>query len=562
MLMNKIRDLSIQVKFLTALAVIFIISVSSNGIITSMIIKAEANVGALREASALKDDLMEIEDKAIAAHQYLNAFLNYGDLKQKENYEKTRDEVFDLFHAAEEIAKEDSLSQHINIAHKHFKRWERNISSKQIKMMHSPATVNMARIIESSHENSELWKDMHEEFSFLVDDLIERTSEKMHAVHTTLNHTIFASIIGSVLVLGTGTLVCLFVVFMLSRPLKSLVKITDSLVKKVWAVDIDMIERGDEIGQMARAFEKFRDSGMENETFLLAQKEQNAQRLGRAQNITSIVEAFRQEVASVMDSLETATDNMSLTSDTMSGVANQTNRLSEEVAHLAKGAGDNVNNVAAAAEELTVSINTISKQLNLTNKEVGEATKISRETVMQIKTLESSAGEIDSVIGIISDIAEQTNLLALNATIEAARAGEAGKGFAVVAHEVKSLAGETAKATEKVREQVRQIQGDTSKAVVSIEKISTAVQDLTGRMADISASMEEQAEAMQEIGRNVTEASSGTNTVVSNIADVSEATRKTQESSEGVKEIAEELSERSETLKESIDSFISEIQAA
>src|SRR3546814_11388848 len=54
--------------------------------------------------------------------------------------------------------------------------------------------------------------------------------------------------------------------------------------------------------------------------------------------------------------------------------------------------------------------------------------------------IETSAGKISDIVGLIDEIAFQTNLLALNASVAAARAGEAGKGFAVVAQEVRSLA--------------------------------------------------------------------------------------------------------------------------
>jgi len=557
-----LKNISIQVKLLSALGLIVAISLISGGVLLYTIVTSNYAVTTLQETAKLEDNISAYEEDLLLTQKYLTTFVNSGDLDQKRAYLEMLDKLPTVYEMAIADTSDPVLLDSLKVIHADFNKWHEEIASEQVKLMASPNTVDMARLLGISRESNAIWAESIGEFQKIGAVLAELSSKKSQELYDTMNLSMISSVASVALIVLAVFGSAIFIVFMVSKPLKRLVDTTEALVRKDWAVEIDGTENGDEIGQMAKALLQFRDAGIENENLVATQEKENAVRLARAKKIEDLVSVFRDDSSVVMSALEEAALQMGSSSVMMSNIANDTNKLSEDVSLSAVNAGNNVKSVAAATEELTSSIQEISTQLASSNQMADNIKSISNDTVEKVKILENSAFEIGNVIGIISDIAEQTNLLALNATIEAARAGEAGKGFAVVANEVKTLASETAKATEQVREQIDRIQGDTTEAVSFIGKISSFIDSLAEGITAIAAAMEEQTSATQEISRNVSEASNGTDTVVTSINSVSEATRRTEETSNAVNEMAEDLSKRSQVLKESITEFIGNIREA
>jgi len=557
-----LENVSIKNKLLISFGVLLLINVITGGFILFSANNSNRAVSQMDQVIHDQELLDSVANKSILMHQSLALFLNSGDLTQREAYIQHNADLKELIEKARSNVSVTALLENIDSVEALLLKHEQDIAKPQLKNMLSPYTVDLARLYESSQENISLWTNIDAEFAAVMTQIQNISDAKSGQLKQAMQLTIMATIIGVLLMMVTVFIALSFVVKTVSTPLRVLVGITNQLIEKIWDVKIDGAERKDEIGQLANALETFKQSGIENEMLQEEQARNDKVIIERAQHIEKIVEIFKGESTEVTNALEAATNNMKQTSVEMSGIADNTNRLSQEVASSAQSAGNNVENVAAASEELTASIAEISMQLNNTNKLAFDAKDITKNTVEKMRILESSASQIGNVIQLITDIAEQTNLLALNATIESARAGDAGKGFAVVANEVKHLAGETASATEQVKEQVDRIQADTKDAVDYINKISVSIEQLNEGMTSIAAAMEEQTQATQEISRNVAEASSGTNVVVKNIDDVSQATMQTQKTSEGVSEVADELSMRSKALKDSINVFINDIQEA
>ena len=257
--------------------------------------------------------------------------------------------------------------------------------------------------------------------------------------------------------------------------------------------------------------------------------------------IGDVIKAFN----ALMDSLQNIVRGVRLSSQELLSSSNHLGEAASQSLTSSQANSDAASSVAAAVEELSVSVANISSQAQLadeasksslslarqaglsTDKAANEMRAISgvvKESAQTMVELASQVKGISDIAGTIRGIAEQTNLLALNAAIEAARAGEQGRGFAVVADEVRSLAERTADSTLKIGSIIESIQKGTQVAVEQmqsgVERVNLGVQisddvgtQISGvtehvrqaamAVAHISESLREQDAAGQDIARSI-----------------------------------------------------------
>lgn len=348
------------------------------------------------------------------------------------------------------------------------------------------------------------------------------------------------------------------VTLVIARRMSSALVLMTSSVTKLgegdFGIKLPGLDRGDELGDMARSIDQFRikaaekarhEAELEEEQRLLA--EQNK---GKA--LKEMAETVERETNAAVGEVAAGTERMAKNAVRMNDTAILLGENSSSVAAAAEEALANAQTVAKASAELSSSIAEIASQVNSSRALTLEAVKASGAAQATIAKLSEAAGKVGAVTNLISEIASQTNLLALNATIEAARAGEAGRGFAVVASEVKSLAEQTAKATSEINLQITEIQEATQASVLSISAIGEVIRNVEQVSSTVAAAIEQQNVVTIEISRTVEETSQAAREVATQIVSVSneaiETGRRASEIRDDSAEIAGKVDELRATL--------------
>ncbi|WP_428669853.1 methyl-accepting chemotaxis protein [Roseibium sp.] len=343
----------------------------------------------------------------------------------------------------------------------------------------------------------------------------------------------------------------------ITRPLGQLISNIRDLIDGKLETNIDGTDRADEIGDMKRAVEVFRDNAVEvkcnNEAALARRTEEDARRA----EMDRLVNAFKGRISEVQDQLSRQTAVMGSTSEQLVDMARSATGAADGALAASRMSDESVQASAVAAEELRISIEEINQHTGNALAITREAAEAAQSTDSDVTALAGSAEKIGAVISMIRDIAEQTNLLALNATIEAARAGESGKGFAVVAAEVKELSTQTARATDEISSQIAAVQTSTVRAVEAIRMIGNQMDKVQEVTTAIASAVEEQGAATGEISQAMSMAANSSTQASENVAGLQDTIDATRSSSDEIDGLSKSLTEVSRTLSDAVEDFLS-----
>ncbi len=326
-----------------------------------------------------------------------------------------------------------------------------------------------------------------EKITQLIDLLLEQFKEDFDASNAFGQKAILALIAATLITLVVGVLATFFVIFGVAQPLKRSIESMKQLATGDLDAAIAGTGRKNELGDMARAMQAFREGMMERRAMRLQNEAEQRVQLDRAASIAGSIEEFELAAASVVEAVTNTAAELESAAHSMLEVSRTASEQTSAVAAASHEASESVQALAGTTNELAASIQEIGRQAEQSSAFAAAAAAKAHETDRTAQRLNEAGKKIVEVVEMIKTIASQTNLLALNATIEAARAGEAGRGFAVVASEVKELATQTTRALDVIAEHVHAIQSASGESISAIREITGMIEEINQVASSIAS---------------------------------------------------------------------------
>lgn len=350
----------------------------------------------------------------------------------------------------------------------------------------------------------------------------------------------------------------------MTKPLNQLTKHADLISEGDLTQEI-MIKKNDEIGMLAKAFNKM-NFNIKN---LVKEAIKSSSDLGETSEQLS---ATTEEVLAQAQNMSATTEEIAAGMEENNAAIQQVTASFEEIARATRQLVDK-------ADDGSILANEIGKRANEMKENAIESRRMTddmyKEKSIQIKKAVEKSGvvvEIENMSDAISQIAEQINLLALNAAIEAARAGEQGRGFAVVAEEVRKLAEQSSNTVSRVKPIIDEVQGAVKELAENAEGIldfidgkissdyelledtgnqymkdsevvSNLVVNFASTSEQISASMDEISTTIEAVNTTIEESASGSNEIANNITEITIAIQEVAKISENQLESATKMNE-------------------
>ncbi|PTS72272.1 methyl-accepting chemotaxis protein [Sphingomonas sp. HMWF008] len=330
-----------------------------------------------------------------------------------------------------------------------------------------------------------------------------------------------ASLLGAIVTMGISVLVARNGI---TGPLNTLRETMARLASGENRVEVPGVDRGDEVGAMAKTVLVFRDAAVAQEAAAAAKLENDAQQqeviaivsdslasLSEGDLTAEIDRAFPHQFEALKTNFNTALNKLR---GLISGVTDSADGIrtgSQEIAQASEDLARRTEGNAASLEETSAALVQIDTRLKATAVSssqtvtradqaiatVGGGRETAEQAVQAMTRVSDSAKGIDSVIEGLDKIAFQTRVLAMNAAVEAGRAGDAGRGFAVVADLVSALAMRAEEEAKRARDQLTVTQAEIGTAVQAVQNVDGAlanssddvgeVHKLLGTMADDAA---------------------------------------------------------------------------
>lgn len=311
-------------------------------------------------------------------------------------------------------------------------------------------------------------------------------------------------------------------------------------------VEEKLMERGDELGSIARALQNL----IQQLSMIIQHLQKSSGELMQSgQSLDEMAERVNANASEIGRAVE----------EISTGAISQSEEI-ETASSQIMDMGSVIENIVQDVDKLNLTSKTM-KQAGDTSAEIMKhlvnSTERTNEAIQKIGTqiyiTNESAQKISAAVDIISSIASQTSLLSLNASIEAARAGEFGKGFAVVASEIQKLADESSHSAQTITNVINSLVAESEMTVEIMKEVEEIILDqkekleaTQSRFVDVTTGINSSREDTTMIEERVHVCDSSRKTVVDVINNL---TALSQENAASAQETTASMQELNETIR-------------
>jgi methyl-accepting chemotaxis protein len=370
------------------------------------------------------------------------------------------------------------------------------------------------------------------------------------AVFASTNVLIRFIIILASIILVVGTVIAFLVV----NTVTGRISMVTNAIKDISEGEGDLTRRlviyaHDEIGDLGTYFnttmEKIRTMTSNIKHLSLSMFDIGNELASNMNQTAAAVNEIAANIGSIKERVINQSASVTETNATMEQISLNIDKLNSNV----DNQSESVSRSSSAIEEMLANIQSVTQTLVKNAAKVNElasASEVGRTGLQEVASnIQEIARESEGLLeinSVMENIASQTNLLSMNAAIEAAHAGEAGKGFAVVADEIRKLA-------ESSSEQSKTISTVLKRIKESIDKISKSTDAVLNKFVAIDTGVKTVSLQEDNIRSAMEEQSAGSQQVLESVGELNNLTQLVKGSSVEMKEGSKQVIKEGNNLE-------------